>query len=79
MVNDKKPAVPVEDDVAMKDAEQDAKKDAAGDVEMGDVVKSGESDKKDDEKVEDPVVTTSNGRYIRPTSSLPRLPSRLRF
>lgn len=60
MTDDKKQAAPVQD-LAMKDAEQDVKKDATGDVEMADAAKSGEDDKKDDEnKVEDPLVTTSN-------------------
>ncbi|KAI5857995.1 proteasome regulatory subunit C-terminal-domain-containing protein [Tricharina praecox] len=57
MAADKKPEPPVED-AQMKD-----KKDDSGDIEMGDVVKSGNDDKDDEkaeEQKEDPAVTTYN-------------------
>jgi hypothetical protein len=49
---------PGQGDIQMKEAQQ-AKKDASGDVEMGDVDKK--DDEKAEEKKEDPAVTTANG------------------
>jgi len=70
--NDKKPEPPV-DDVQMTDV-QEAKKDASGDVEMGDDAKTSEGDKKDDETTEeekeDPVVTIANGAFPLPPTTV---------
>ena len=58
-----------------KKAKDTPKKDASGDVEMGDVTKTADGDKKDEEKKEDLVVTTCNGTYQTPPPPPLSLPS----